>query len=302
MIIMILILILHAILCVVAYVLMRMSVLKCTRAVMPIVCLIPVWGFAAMVILELRARDDKKNRVEVGIEKLKVNDAVHKSLLLEESAVEDRVVPLEEALLINDAATRRQLMMEVLYADPEDYVEQLKTARMNEDTEVVHYAVTALTELQKEYELQFQELERQRKEDPENEEVTERYLDVLKRYLESGIAEGNERKIKLTIYSSLLEEQIRRYPEELDLREEKARADLDTGAYAAAKREIRQILDHWNRSETGYLLMLQYYSAVWDRRGIDGVLEEIQRKNIHLTPRGRRMTGFWKKEEGRRQV
>ena len=193
-------------------------------------------------------------------------------------------------------------MMEVLYADPEDYVEQLKGARMNEDTEVVHYAVTALTELQKEYELQFQELERQRKEDPENEEVTERYLDVLKRYLESGIAEGNERKIKLTIYSSLLEEQIRRYPEELDLREEKARADLDTGAYAAAKREIRQILDHWNRSETGYLLMLQYYSAVWDRRGIDGVLEEIQRKNIHLTPRGRRMTGFWKKEEGRRQV
>lgn len=298
----IMILILHAILCVVAYVLMRMSVLKCTRAVMPIVCLIPVWGFAAMVILELRARDDKKNRVEVGIEKLKVNDAVHKSLLLEESAVEDRVVPLEEALLINDAATRRQLMMEVLYADPEDYVEQLKTARMNEDTEVVHYAVTALTELQKEYELQFQELERQRKEDPENEEVTERYLDVLKRYLESGIAEGNERKIKLTIYSSLLEEQIRRYPEELDLREEKARADLDTGAYAATKREIRQILDHWNRSETGYLLMLQYYSAVWDRRGIDGVLEEIQRKNIHLTPRGRRMTGFWKKEEGRRQV
>lgn len=269
---------------------------------MPLLCLIPVWGFAAMVILEMRTRDDKENREEIGIEKLKVNDAVHKSLLLEENPMEDQVVPLEEALLINDASTRRQLMMEVLYANPEDYVEQLKGARMNEDTEVVHYAVTALAELQKEYELRFQELEGRRKTEPENEEVTEQYLEVLKRYLESGIAEGNEWKTKLKVYSQLLEEQIRRYPDEMDLREEKVRADLNTGAYTAAKQEILHILTHWSRSETGYLLMIQYYSALHDRQGIDRILEEIQRRKIHLTPNGRRLTGFWKKEEDIRQA
>ena len=56
--------------------------------------------------------------------------------------------------------------MEVMYADPNDYVEQLKEARENDDTEVVHYAVTALAELQKDYETKFQKLEWRLHKDP----------------------------------------------------------------------------------------------------------------------------------------
>ena len=40
-------------------------------------------------------------------------------------------------------------MMDILYDDVGEYVEVLKNARMNDDTEVVHYATTAMVELQK---------------------------------------------------------------------------------------------------------------------------------------------------------
>ena len=269
-------LIVHIILCILIYILMRLSVLKADKAFMPLICLVPVWGMAGAVILEFRSRGKRQINEEVGIEKLKINDEIYRSIIMEEDPVEDRVVPLEEALLINDSITRRELMMEVMYGNPDDYVTQLKEARMNDDTEVVHYAVTALAELQKEY---------------------DRYVRLLNRYLESGIAEGNDLDIKLRSYSEMLERKIKKAPERIMLRKEKARTDLKIGEYEAAYEQIRYMMDRWDQSETGYLLMLQYYSATGNRRGIDRTLDLIKRKKVYLTPQGRRTIGFWEKDK-----
>ena len=69
------------------------------------------------------------------------------------------IVPLEEVLLIDEAAMRRDLIMNVLNDDPENYIDMLKQARMNDDVEVVHYAITGMVELSKEYESRLQKIE-----------------------------------------------------------------------------------------------------------------------------------------------
>ena len=204
----VLLLIIHLILCVILYILMRLSILKSPRIIMPMVLLVPLWGLFVLLFLELRTRQKQPKRREVGIEKLKINDFVQRSILVEENSVEERIVPLEEALLINEPGTRRELMMEILYDNPGDYVELLKDARTNDDTEVVHYAVTALAELQKEYDLKFQELDWKMDQEPDNSDLIDDYLRLLNRYLASGIAEGNDRKLKLQTYSGMLEKKI----------------------------------------------------------------------------------------------
>ena len=73
--------------------------------------------------------------------------------------MDEKIVPLEEALLINKPGVRRELIMDVLNDDPEEYMDILKQARMNEDVEVVHYAITAMVELSKEYDFRLQKLE-----------------------------------------------------------------------------------------------------------------------------------------------
>ena len=50
--------------------------------------------------------------------------------------------------------------MNVLNDNPGEYVELLKQARMNEDVEVVHYAITAMVELSKEYDYRLQKIEK----------------------------------------------------------------------------------------------------------------------------------------------
>lgn len=269
---------------------------------MPIVCFVPFWGLFVLLFLEFRVRQKKPERIEVGIEKLKVNDFVYRSILVEENSAEERIVPLEEALLINNSGTRRELMMEIMYDNPNDYVELLKEARTNDDTEVVHYAVTALTELQKEYDLRFQELDYKMDKEPDNEGLTDDYLDLLKRYLNSGIAEGNDRKLKMQIYSDMLAKKIVSWPDTLIYRREKAEVDLRLGNDTDIYRDIEYIIRHWSSDEAGYLLMIQYYSLVKNREGIEKVIADIRKKKVHLTPDGRRQIRFWQSEEGESEV
>lgn len=287
-------LIIHIILCIAVYILMRLSVLKAARMIMPLVVLVPVWGFGCLLLLEIRTRGKQEIHAEVGIEKLKINDAVHRSILLEEDSMEDRVVPLEEAFLINEPSTRRELMMEVMYENPDDYVRQLKEARTNDDTEVVHYAVTALAELQKDYDLQFQELDWEMEKNPDSEDILDRYLQLLNQYLASDIPEGNARMLVLRTYSNMLGKKLER-TENIGLWKQKIQVDLQIGEYAAAYEEIQKVLEQWTKDETGYLLLIQYYSAVHNREGIDRVMGTMRRRRIHLGPEGRQMVQFWQK-------
>ena len=90
---------------------------------------------------------------------MKVNEEIYKNIFQSGTEQEGNIVPLEEALIVNEPELRRELIMNVLNDNPEEYVELLKQARMNEDVEVVHYAITAMVELSKEYDSKLQELE-----------------------------------------------------------------------------------------------------------------------------------------------
>ncbi len=291
----ILLLVIHIIICIVVYLLMRAGILKSTRMIMPLVCMVPAAGLAALLVLEIRSRGKQEILEEVGIEKLKINDEIHRSILMDEDPVEDRIVPLEEALLINEPSARRELMMEIMYANPSDYVEQLKEASLNDDTEVVHYAVTALSELQKEYDLQFQELEWEMRKHPEDTELEDRYISLLSRYLGSGLAEGNARNVKLRDYSDMLGRRLETRQDSLRLYRDKVETDLQIKEYGKAYQVIQEILGRWGKNEAGYLLLLRYYAAMNSRAGIDSVLGMIERKGIYLSPEGRTEVRFWQK-------
>ena len=293
----VILLIIHIMICIAIYILMSMSVLKAEKMIMPLICLVPVWGVISMIFLEIRNRGKQEINEEISIEKLKINDEIHRSILMDEDPMEDRVVPIGEALLINDPLTRRELMMEVMYSNPDDYVGQLKEARLNDDTEVVHYAVTALAELHKEYELKFQELDWEMEKNPDNDSIIEKYLKLLERYLSSGIAEADDMDIKLRTYSEMLERQIERNSSSMFLWKEKVTTDLKIREYETAFNEIQHIIENWDRHEVGYLLMLKYYSAIHSRKGIDRTLDTIRRKKIYLSPQGRREIQFWTKDE-----
>lgn len=276
--------IVHVLICITLHLMIRSGLLKCSSMVMMLVWFVPVWGILCLLILDIRSRGRQETREQVAIEKLMINDEAHRSILMDEDAVERLVVPLEEALIVDDASVRRELMMDVMYSNPEDYVQQLQAARMNDDTEVVHYAVTALVELQKEYELRFQVIERKYSENPEDEELLDEYILLVERYMASGLLEGNGRTVQLHTYSRLLGKKLQRSVASPVLYKKKIEADLQLKAYDAAYAAIQKFLELWPKNEIGYLELLKYYSAAGDRKGIEYVLS-IEEKLMGIEER-----------------
>lgn len=57
-------------------------------------------------------------------------------------------VPINEAMLVSDMESRRQLFLEVLKRpDADDYIQGIKSAMVQKDSEVVHYAASYITDI-----------------------------------------------------------------------------------------------------------------------------------------------------------
>ena len=144
-------LLIHALVCLGVYLCRRAEILKFSSQAFPLVALVPVWGLLAAATAEWNTRRHKSGAKLIDLEDLHIND--YRLLGIEEESTQMPVVPLEEAFLINDAATRRRLMVEILRQDPNQYIQLLQQARLNDDIEVTHYASTAMMEVQREYEI-----------------------------------------------------------------------------------------------------------------------------------------------------
>ena len=113
---------------------------------------------------------------------------------------------------MDDSATKRSVMLDVLMSDTNDYLSVLSQARMNEDVEVVHYATTAMVELSKDYELRLQSYSSEYARDPEKEGLLDEYIMFLEQYISSNIIQGQLLEIQKNTLMQLLMEKVNRNP------------------------------------------------------------------------------------------
>ena len=293
----------HCLLCLAAFLLIKAGILKSSSAVMVMVLLIPVFGFCCLLILEWESRGDQEAKKEVGIEKLRINDEIHRSILMEEEPARNLIVPLQEALLINDAATRRELIMDILYHDTGQYVDVLNKARMNDDVEVVHYATTAMVELQKDYEAELQRRRQAWEDNRESRSRSAAYLQTLEAYVDSGLLEGNMKRSRQLELQELLEYKLHKEDnseeEELSLYHQYFETSLSLEDNETAASCADHVMEKWPQMENGYVVHIRRGIACRQRDRISRMLALIRERNIYLTPDARKRVEFWKDDNGR---
>lgn len=267
---------------------------------MALVWLVPVWGVLCFVVMRYQKRPSKATQTkDIGVEKLKIEDNILRSIFVDENDISSQVVPLGEALAINDAQMRRKLMLDILYENPEAYIEQLQEASSNDDSEVSHYAVTALTELQKNYERQFQLLNKSMEKEPENMEYINSYIELSEKYLNSGLVTGETSRSQLYRYEQILERKMGLGGKDYLTFEKRIAVCMQLRRYENANSLICEMTDRWPQREKGYLLQIEYYAAMKDRKGIDSTLQALQDKDVYLSAKGRGVVDFWKaRKEG----
>lgn len=126
------------------------SFAKRTKMVLlPIFVFLPLVGPTAMIVIAIGSALGKKRHIDVfeedGEERKKFE---YLTQINDEK--EMNIVPMKEAMALNKTSTQRDIVFELAKGDPIEYIKNLKSALLSEDSEVAHYAASSIAKFKRE--------------------------------------------------------------------------------------------------------------------------------------------------------
>lgn len=286
-------LIIHLLCCLLVFLGIRSGLLRVHRYMTFVALFLPLWGLLVVLVLHFQIAFDADGTAELGTEKFRVESELYRSVTVDESRVADSTVPIEEALLINSARERRGIIMDVLNDEPVEYIDFLRKAGNNDDTEVVHYAVTAMVEISKENDFRLQKLERDYAAAPDNPAVIEAYADFLWSCLSQHLMQGQVEVMNRELFSTLIRRKVAIEATEEDYVRMVAN-DIKRGNYTEAGEALSEMRARWSNTEAYYLLKMQYLSMLGKGEEIQQLLREIESEQVYISSKGKEALAFWK--------
>lgn len=287
-------LLIHALVCLVLWTLMKLGLLPVRGHMLAVMVLVPLWGPLLVALLSVRSAVFGDDLKDATLEMLRINEDMHRSLLVQVREGDDGVVPLEEALIVNDPGDRR-LMLSMLTEDPDAYLAQLQAAKLNDDVEVAHYAATAVEQISKESDLKLQQLERAFKTDSSSHNL-DAYCDFLGTYLDSGLAEGRVAQIQRQQYARLLARRCER-EDGPALRIRYATALADAGEIDKAEDVASQLVIDASDEQDVWMLCLRLAVIRRDGQAVQRVIDAIDKQHVYLNAENRERLAFWREGE-----
>lgn len=288
-------LLIHALVCLALWTLMKLGLLPVRGHMLAVMVLVPLWGPLLVVLLIARSAVFGDDLKDATLEALRINDDMHRSMLVQGREGDDGVVPLEEALIVNDPGDRRRLMLSMLTEDPDAYLAQLQAAKLNDDVEVAHYAATAVAQISKESDLKLQQLERAFKTDPSAQNLNV-YCDYLGTYLASGLAEGRVAQIQRQQYARLLARRCER-EDGLALRVRYATALADAGEVDEAEDVAERLVADTPDEQDVWMLCLRLAVLRHDGEMVQRVIDAVDKQHVYLSAENRERLAFWREGE-----
>ena len=282
---------LHILFCLLIFVGMFLGKIKLQKYMFVVALLLPFWGALLVLILHFEWGFSSASAVDISADKMELDSRFYKSVSVDEKR-SDRTVPIEDALLINSPREKRSLIMDVLNENPRDYVEFLQKASNDNDTEVVHYAVTAMVEISKENDYTLQMLEAEYAADPMNLDVLSRYCDFLWDCLTQNLMQGQVEVVNRILFSKLINEKL-----ELEaslegycrlVKNELVRKDLDS-----AKQALTRMKRDWSQTEEYVLLNIEYLALMNKGNEIKRFIKKVNESPIFLSSQTKEVLAFW---------
>lgn len=284
---------LHITCCIITFAGIKFKFLKVHKYMFFVVLFLPVWGFLSVLMLHFQIAIKKDGIKEVQMEKMKLNSEIYKSVMVDKNKVSHKIVPMEEALIINNPRERRELIMDVLNDNPREYIEFLKKAGDNRDTEVVHYAVTAMVEISKENDYKLQQFEKSYSENPDNYGILSEYCDFLWNCLEENLMQGQVEVMNRNLFDRLIKSKIQ-HTETLTDYVRYTKNCFKLQNYTDAGTAIKKIGELWNNSDEHILLKLQYFASLGRGDEIKKMLTEMEMNHTYISSKVKEAIAFWK--------
>ena len=285
--------ILHFIFCIVVYFAVHAGILRFSEQLLPIICLVPCAGLFIAIFADYDSRHEKVGSKPISLEELHAGLEDFRMNKPSEVTGESEIVPLEEAMAVNDSSTRRKLVLDILRQDTASYTQLLLEATMDDDIEVSHYASTALMELQREYELGLQKADAALKEDPENPQLQMQKMRALEKIMESGLVDEEVKAIHLKQFLDTANAYLEKSPEDMFTMVKIVKYNLELGEYEKANELANKMIERWPNREHVWISKLETCYKSGDMEGFHNAIARMRADNVYLTPENRKLIEFW---------
>lgn len=224
------------------------------------------------------------------------NDIEIELLTKEESVKREKelnVIPIKEALVINDFTTRRKLMLDVLKKDTTQYIDVIKMAVLNEDSETSHFAVAAVMEVKRKLSLSLQRFAVEFEKNQQDTTVARSYAQVVKEYMASGFLDDQTLKKYKYIYIQAVGILIEHGQGEPEIYQEKMRVEMELHEYQEAEKTGLQYLEAYPLNEEPYLFLMEYYYRIKSKMKMQEILDELMNSTIQFSNRALTVVRYW---------
>ena len=258
----------------------------------PILC-IPVFGPLLAFTIDLMHVFGNPGLRPVEVEALKLEQNVYWNSI-KEPEEDPSVVPLEEAILINDKHTRREMVLDTFRHDSFSYLDVLLLARDNEDTDTTHYATIRITKIRRQYQLALQQCAVEHEKDPEDQAILDKYLRLLEDYIASPLPDDLMLRRQKVVYARLLDKKLALVPNDRHTMLRKLRHYITMkDDYSAAQALADQLKERWPEDEQIWIESLRLCVEWHDQDGLEATLQQMQAAPIIWTRQGRTQVSPW---------
>ena len=259
--------------------------------IVPII-FVPIFGPLAALIIELLIISEENGKRPLNLDADSFEDDILWKTLKKFHEKGD-IVPLEEAILINDVKTRRKFMLETLYDDPLKYLDVLMIAKNNDDVETSHYATTSISYIQRSFQLSIQKFAIAIENNPDDLGLLEDYIGTLGNYIEAGLLEEHLLKNLRVVYSKILDKKLAKIENDQMTLIEKLKNHIALKDYVSAFETSDLLKKYWLEDEQSWIESIRVCVEGNDHNRLQETLVEIQSRNINWTKLGKEQVALW---------
>jgi hypothetical protein len=206
---------------------------------------------------------------------------------------EINTVPLEDSLNFSDNKSKRAYLIYILKKDFTSHIKGLQKAIKNQDTETSHYAASALMEIKKQFEILLAKTCEKYKNNKDDISAIQEYVNTLKKYLKSSLADKVDYYNYLEKYSVTLSELLSRHITNEVYFVDKINCDIELRDYKSAEDFSKIFFEYFPNSEKPYLALMKLYYLSRDIKSFSNVSKVLKNKKIGLTEYGESVIKFW---------
>lgn len=209
------------------------------------------------------------------------------------SGKELNLIPMEEALILNNNNIKRRMLLDILKEDMCQYPKLLSMALDNEDSETSHYAVTALVELRDRISLSIQEMASQYESGKRNTDFLLLYANTLRECLNDGLTDKDNTKKLKSIYREVLMEILEVHTLNEIYFIDRINLDLEVKDYDSAGFYCDTFMKIHCQSEQPYIMFLKLYYSLRDQVKFNEFLIRIQKSPGGFSGKTWDIINFW---------